>query len=105
MCYSPFFVVFCQILIVDYLTSYLLSTPDNLMKRKFNSGSLQLHKNQQKEHSNLTSFFRFVNKRASYPFGLISLAHALVNVTDFSIGSKNCNPNNADRGRSIIRVT
>jgi uncharacterized protein YneR len=56
-------------------------------------------------HSNMTSFFRFVNKRASYPFGIISLAHAPVNVTDFSIGSINCNPNNADRGRSIIRVT
>jgi len=105
MCYSPFFVVFCQILIVDYLTSYLLSTPDNLMKRKFNSGSLQLDQNQQKKHSNLTSFFRFVNNRASYPFSLISLAHALVTVTGFSIGSKKCNPNNADRGRSIIRVT
>ena len=52
----------------------------------------------------MTSFFRFVNKRASYPFGIISLAHAPVNVTDFSIGSINCNPNNADRGRSIIRV-
>jgi hypothetical protein len=37
-------------------------------------------------HSNMTSFFRFVNKRASYPFGIISLAHAPVNVTDFSIG-------------------
>ena len=35
----------------------------------------------------MTSFFRFVNKRASYPFGIISLAHAPVNVTDFSIGS------------------
>jgi hypothetical protein len=35
----------------------------------------------------------------------IYLAHAPVNVTDFSIGSINCNPNNADRGRSIIRVT
>ena len=55
--------------------------------------------------SNMTSFFRFVNKRASYPFGIISLAHAPVNVTDFSTGSINCNPNNADRGRSIIRVT
>jgi hypothetical protein len=32
----------------------------------------------------MTSFFRFVNKRASYPFGIISLAHAPVNVTDFS---------------------
>jgi hypothetical protein len=28
-----------------------------------------------------------------------------VNVTDVSIGSINCDPNNADRGRSIIRVT
>ena len=46
----------------------------------------------------MTSFFRFVNKRASYPFGIISLAHVRVNVTDFSIGSINCNPNNADRG-------
>jgi hypothetical protein len=27
-------------------------------------------------YSNMTSFFRFVNKRASYPFGIISLAHA-----------------------------
>ena len=41
-------------------------------------------------YSNMTSFFRFVNKRASYPFGIISLAHAPVNVTDFSIGSINC---------------
>jgi hypothetical protein len=56
-------------------------------------------------NSNITSFFRFVNKRASYPFGIISLAHVPVNVTDFSIGSINCNPNNADRGRSIIRIT
>ena len=40
-------------------------------------------------NSNMTSFFRFVNKRASYPFGIISLAHAPVNVTDFSIGSIN----------------
>ena len=40
--------------------------------------------------SNKTSFFRFVNKRASYPLGIISLAHAAVNVTDFSIGSINC---------------
>jgi hypothetical protein len=41
-------------------------------------------------NSNITSFFRFVNKRASYPFGIISLAHAPVNVTDFSIGKTNC---------------
>jgi hypothetical protein len=40
-------------------------------------------------NSNMTSF-RFDNKRASYPFGIISLAHAPVNVTDFSIGSVNC---------------
>jgi hypothetical protein len=40
-----------------------------------------------KTNSNMTSFFRFANKRASYPFGIISLAHAPVNVTDFSIGS------------------
>ena len=53
----------------------------------------------------MTSFFRFVNKRASYSFGIISLAHAPVNVTDFSIGSINCKPNNADKGHSIIRVT
>ena len=56
-------------------------------------------------YSNMTSFFHFVNKRASYPFGMISLAHAPVNVTDFSIGSINCIPNNADRRCSIIRVT
>jgi hypothetical protein len=37
----------------------------------------------------MTSFFRFVNKRASYPFGTISIAHTPVNVTDFSIGSIN----------------
>ena len=56
-------------------------------------------------YSNITSFSRFVNKRASYPFGIISLAHAPVNVNYFSIGSINCNLNNADRGRSVIRVT
>jgi hypothetical protein len=33
----------------------------------------------------MTSFFRFVNKQASYPFDIISLAHVPVNVTDFSI--------------------
>ena len=32
----------------------------------------------------MTSFFRFVNKQASYTFGMISLAYAPVNVTDFS---------------------
>jgi hypothetical protein len=40
-------------------------------------------------NSNMTSFFRFVNKRASYPFGIISLAHAPLNVIDFSIDSIN----------------
>jgi hypothetical protein len=56
-------------------------------------------------YSNITSFFRLVNKRASYSSGIISLAHAPMNVTEFSIGSINCNPNNADRGRSTIRDT
>ena len=35
--------------------------------------------------SNMTSFFRFVNKRAIYRLGIISLAHALVHVTDFPV--------------------
>ena len=33
-------------------------------------------------NSNITSFFYFVNKRASYPFDIISLVHASVNVRD-----------------------
>ena len=33
----------------------------------------------------MTSFFRFVNKRAIYLLGIISLAHALVHVTDFPV--------------------
>ena len=45
-------------------------------------------------HYNITSFFHFANKRASYPFGIISLAHAPVNVIDFSIGSINCDLKN-----------
>jgi hypothetical protein len=36
-------------------------------------------------HSNMTSFFRFVDKQAIYRLGIISLAHAPVNVTDFSV--------------------
>ena len=36
---------------------------------------------------------------------IISLAHGPTNVTDVSIGSINCDLNNVDRGRSIIRVT
>ena len=35
--------------------------------------------------SNMTSFFRFVNQRPIYRFGKISLAHAPVHVTDFSV--------------------
>ena len=42
------------------------------------------------KYSKTISFFRIVNKRAGYPFGIISLAHAPMNVTDFSIGSINC---------------
>jgi len=33
----------------------------------------------------MTSFFRFVDKRAIYRLGIISLAHAPLNVTDFSV--------------------
>jgi len=51
----------------------------------------QLHKTQITHrivnNSNMTSFFRFVNNRENYPFGINSLAHAPVNVTDFFIGS------------------
>ena len=36
-------------------------------------------------NSNITSFFRFVNKRAIYRLGIISLAHAPVHVTDFPV--------------------
>ena len=37
-------------------------------------------------NSNMTSFFRrFVNKRAIYRLGIISLAHAPVHVTDFLV--------------------
>ena len=33
----------------------------------------------------MTSFFRFVDKRAIYRLGIISLVHAPVHVTDFSV--------------------
>ena len=33
----------------------------------------------------MTSFFRFVNKRAIYRLGIISLAHAPVHVTDIPV--------------------
>jgi hypothetical protein len=59
-------------------------------KDKRTNNDLQNTTEKFKIDSNMTSFFRFVNKRASYPFGIISLAHAPMNVTDFSIGSKNC---------------
>jgi hypothetical protein len=36
-------------------------------------------------NSNMTSFFSFVNKRAIYRLGIISLAHAPVHVTDFPV--------------------
>ena len=40
-----------------------------------------------KQHYNMTSFFRFVKKRAIYRLGIISLTHALVHVTDFLVWS------------------
>jgi hypothetical protein len=36
-------------------------------------------------NSNMTSCSRFVDKRAIYRLGIISLAHAPVHVTDFSV--------------------
>jgi hypothetical protein len=36
-------------------------------------------------NSNVTSFFRFVSKRAMYRLVIISLAHAPVHVTDFPV--------------------
>ena len=36
-------------------------------------------------NSNITSFFRFVNKRAIYRLGIFSLAHAPVHVIDFPV--------------------
>ena len=38
-----------------------------------------------KRYSNMTSFIRFVNKRAIYRLGIITLAHAPVHVTDFLV--------------------
>jgi hypothetical protein len=37
------------------------------------------------KYANMTSFFRFVNKRAIYRLGIISLAHAPVHVTDVPV--------------------
>ena len=36
-------------------------------------------------NSNITSFYRFVNKRAIYRLGIMSLVHAPVHVTDFPV--------------------
>ena len=36
-------------------------------------------------NSNMTAFFRFVNKRVIYRLGIISLAHAPVHVTDLPV--------------------
>ena len=44
-----------------------------------------LHDAEYRVDSNITSFFRFVNKRAIYRLGIISLAHVLVHVTDFPV--------------------
>ena len=51
-----------------------------MLKLDANSGFRELFLN-----SNITSFFRFVNKRAIYRLDIISLAHALVHVTDFPV--------------------
>jgi hypothetical protein len=53
----------------------------------------------------MTSLFPFVKKNPELFLRIISLVDAPINVTDVSIGSINCDPNNADRGRSIIRAT
>ena len=52
----------------------------------------------------MTSLFPFVKKTELF-LRIISLAHVPMNVTDVSNCSINCDPNNADTGRSIIRVT
>jgi hypothetical protein len=36
---------------------------------------IEVAENKINKYYNITSFFRFINKRASYPFGIISLAH------------------------------
>ena len=61
----------------------------------------------------MTSFFRFVIKRTSYPFSIISLAHVPVSVTRiiqllyYTPAGRyiNSSSNSADRGRSIIQNT
>jgi hypothetical protein len=54
---------------------------------------------------NMTSLFPLVEKNPELFLRIIPLTHAPMNVTDVSIGSINCYPNNADIGRNIIRVT
>jgi hypothetical protein len=49
----------------------------------------------------MTLIFPFVKKTELF-LRIISLAHAPMNVTDVSIDSINCDPNNGDRGRRII---
>ena len=44
----------------------------------------------------MISLFPFVKKKTYLFLRIISLAHALMNVTDVSIGSINCDPNNAE---------
>ena len=45
----------------------------------------------------MTSLFPFVKKKPELFLRIISLAHAPMNVTDVSIGSINCDQNNADK--------
>jgi hypothetical protein len=52
--------------------------------------------------ANMTSLLPFAKKKPELFLRIISLAHAPMNVTDVSIGSINCDPNNADRGGSIM---
>ena len=71
-------------------------------------GQLQLKFNQiytMSTNKHMTSLFPFAKKNPELFLRIISLAHAPMNVTDVFIGSINCDPNNADRGHSIIRVT
>jgi hypothetical protein len=49
----------------------------------------------------MTSLFPLLKKPELF-LRIVSLAYVPMNVTDVSIGSINCDPNNADRGRSII---
>jgi hypothetical protein len=46
----------------------------------------------------MTSLFPFAKKNPELFLRIILLAHAPMNVTDVSIGSITCDPNNADRG-------